>query len=149
VLFSLLGPLKVVDEGREIPLGARKLCALLGLLLLRRGEPVAVDSLAGQLWAGEPPATATNAVRVYVGHVQMRGGMQFALSGTLSSMGCALPYTVGAAVAHPGRQVVCVAGDGAFTMLMGELATLARYDLPVKIGLVRNDELNQVRWELF
>jgi pyruvate dehydrogenase (quinone) len=80
-------------------------------------------------------------------HVHMRAEMQFALSGTLSSMGCALPYAVGAAVAHPGRQVVCVAGDGAFTMLMGELATLARYDLPVKIVLVKNDELNQVRWE--
>jgi pyruvate dehydrogenase (quinone) len=80
-------------------------------------------------------------------HVQMRGEMQFALSGTLSSMGCALPYSVGAAVAYPGRQVVCVAGDGAFTMLMGELATLARYDLPVKIVLVKNNELNQVRWE--
>jgi hypothetical protein len=43
--------------------------------------------------------------------------------------------------------VICVAGDGAFTMLMGELATLARYDLPVKIVLVKNNELNQVRWE--
>ncbi|MDQ3874231.1 MAG: thiamine pyrophosphate-binding protein [Actinomycetota bacterium] len=80
-------------------------------------------------------------------HVQMRADMQFALSGTLSSMGYALPYSVGAAVAYPGRQVICVAGDGAFTMLMGELATLAHYDLPVKIVLVRNDELNQVRWE--
>jgi pyruvate dehydrogenase (quinone) len=80
-------------------------------------------------------------------HVHMRAEMQFALSGTLSSMGCALPYAVGAAIAHPRRQVVCVAGDGAFTMLMGELATLARYDLPVKIVLVKNDELNQVRWE--
>jgi pyruvate dehydrogenase (quinone) len=80
-------------------------------------------------------------------HVQMRGEMQFALSGTLSSMGCALPYSVGASIAYPGRQVVCVAGDGAFTMLMGELATLARYDLPVKVILVKNDELNQVRWE--
>jgi pyruvate dehydrogenase (quinone) len=80
-------------------------------------------------------------------HVHMRGEMQFALSGTLSSMGCALPYAVGAAVAYPGRQVICVAGDGAFTMLMGELATLARYDLPVKIVLVKNNELNQVRWE--
>jgi Thiamine pyrophosphate enzyme, C-terminal TPP binding domain/AAA domain len=80
-------------------------------------------------------------------HVQMRGEMQFALSGTLSSMGCALPYAVGAAVACHGRQVICVAGDGAFTMLMGELATLARYNLPVKIVLVKNNELNQVRWE--
>ena len=80
-------------------------------------------------------------------HVRMGGNMQFSLSGTLSTMGCSLPYSIGAAIAHPGRQVVCVAGDGAFTMLMGELATLVRYKLPVKIILVKNDTLNQVRWE--
>ncbi len=80
-------------------------------------------------------------------HVHMKPSMQFWLSGTLSTMACALPYSVGAAIGHPGKQVVCVAGDGAFTMLMGELATLVRYDLPVKIILVKNNALNQVRWE--
>jgi YVTN family beta-propeller protein len=70
VFFSLLGPLQIVDEGREIPLGAPKQRALLALLLLRHGESVAVDSLAEQLWAGEPPATATKAVRVYVGELR-------------------------------------------------------------------------------
>ena len=56
-------------------------------------------------------------------HIHMKGEMQFSASGTLASMGNGLPYSIGAAVAHPGRQVVCITGDGGLTMLMGELAT--------------------------
>jgi YVTN family beta-propeller protein len=70
VLFSLLGPLQITEEGRELSLGAPKHRALLALLLLHRGASVAVESLAEQLWAGEPPATATKAVRVYVGELR-------------------------------------------------------------------------------
>jgi pyruvate dehydrogenase (quinone) len=81
-------------------------------------------------------------------HVRFRDQMQFLLTGTFSdTMACSLPYAVGAALASPGRQVVCVAGDGAFTMLMGEMATLVRYNLPVKVIVVSNNALNQVRWE--
>ena len=54
-------------------------------------------------------------------YVEMRGAMQFSLSGSLATMANGLPYSIGAAVAYPGRQVVCVVGDGGLTMLMGEL----------------------------
>jgi len=64
--FGLLGPLEITDDGRPIPLGAPKQRALLALLLLRRGEVATVESLAEWLWTGDPPATATKAVRVYV-----------------------------------------------------------------------------------
>jgi DNA-binding SARP family transcriptional activator/ABC-type branched-subunit amino acid transport system substrate-binding protein/DNA-binding beta-propeller fold protein YncE len=67
MFFSLLGPLQVADGDRKIALGAPKHRALLALLLLRRGEPISVESLAEALWAGAPPATGTKAVRVYVG----------------------------------------------------------------------------------
>ncbi|HLI26879.1 MAG TPA: thiamine pyrophosphate-dependent enzyme [Chloroflexota bacterium] len=80
-------------------------------------------------------------------HLRMRGRMQFSLSGTLSTMACSLPYAIGAAIAYPSRQIICVAGDGALTMLMGELATVAYYQLPIKIVVVKNNTLNQVRWE--
>ncbi|MGD9890449.1 MAG: thiamine pyrophosphate-dependent enzyme [Dehalococcoidia bacterium] len=81
-------------------------------------------------------------------HVRFHDQMQFLLTGTfLATMACSLPYAVGAAIAQPGRQVVCVAGDGAFTMLMGEMATLVQYNLPVKVIIVKNNALNQVRWE--
>jgi pyruvate dehydrogenase (quinone) len=80
-------------------------------------------------------------------HIQIKGRMEFSASGTLASMGNGLPYAIGAAVAHPGRQVVCFAGDGGFTMLMGELATLVKYNLPVKVIVVKNNVLGMIKWE--
>ena len=56
-------------------------------------------------------------------HIKMKDQMEFSASGTLATMGNGLPYSLGAGIAHPGRQIVCIAGDGGFTMLMGELAT--------------------------
>jgi pyruvate dehydrogenase (quinone) len=80
-------------------------------------------------------------------HIRIRNEMQFSVSGTLASMACGLPYSIGAATAFPGRQVVCIVGDGGFTMLMGELATLVKYQLPVKIVVFRNDLLGMIKWE--
>ncbi len=80
-------------------------------------------------------------------HIQMKGNMQFSASGTLASMGNGLPYAIGASVAYPGRQVVCFAGDGGFTMLMGELATVVKYNLPVKVIVLKNNVLGMIKWE--
>lgn len=80
-------------------------------------------------------------------HIKIRGTMEFSASGTLATMACSLPYAVGAAVAHPGRQVVCFTGDGGFTMLMGELATIVKYRLPIKIIVVKNNVLGMIKWE--
>ena len=80
-------------------------------------------------------------------HIHIKGEMQFSASGTLASMGNGLPYSIGAAVAHPGRQVVCITGDGGLTMLMGELATLAKYNLPVKVMIMKNNVLGMIKWE--
>jgi pyruvate dehydrogenase (quinone) len=80
-------------------------------------------------------------------HIQIRGNMQFSASGTLASMANGLPYSIGAAMAHPGRQVVCFAGDGGFTMLMGELATVVKYNLPVKVIIIKNNVLGMIKWE--
>ncbi|HKC62704.1 MAG TPA: thiamine pyrophosphate-dependent enzyme [Pyrinomonadaceae bacterium] len=80
-------------------------------------------------------------------YIEMRGQMQFSLSGTLATMANGLPYSIGAAVAYPGRQVVCIVGDGGFTMLMGEVATLVKYKLPVKVIIIKNDVLGMIKWE--
>jgi pyruvate dehydrogenase (quinone) len=80
-------------------------------------------------------------------YIDMRGEMKFSLSGLLATMANGLPYSVGAAVAYPGRQVVCVVGDGGLTMLMGELATLVKYSLDVKVIVIKNDALGQIKWE--
>lgn len=80
-------------------------------------------------------------------YIEMRGKMQFSLSGSLATMANGLPYSIGAAVAYPGRQVVCVVGDGGFTMLMGEMATLVKYKLPVKVIIIKNNVLGEIKWE--
>jgi pyruvate dehydrogenase (quinone) len=73
--------------------------------------------------------------------------MQYSLSGNLATMANGLPYSIGAAVAYPGRQVVAFVGDGGFTMLMGEIATLVKYNLPVKVVIIKNNTLGQIKWE--
>jgi pyruvate dehydrogenase (quinone) len=80
-------------------------------------------------------------------YIEMRDEMQFSLSGTLATMANGLPYSIGAAVAYPGRQVVCIVGDGGFTMLMGEVATLVKYNLPVKVIIIKNNVLGMIKWE--
>jgi pyruvate dehydrogenase (quinone) len=80
-------------------------------------------------------------------YIDIRGDMKFSLSGTLATMANGLAYSIGAAVAYPGRQVVCIVGDGGFTMLMGEMATLVKYKLPVKVIIIKNNALGQIKWE--
>jgi pyruvate dehydrogenase (quinone)/pyruvate oxidase len=80
-------------------------------------------------------------------HVTMRGNMMFSCSGNLATMACGVPYAMAAAIAYPGRQVVAIVGDGAFTMLLGELATCVKYDLDVKIVVIKNNSLGQIKWE--
>jgi pyruvate dehydrogenase (quinone) len=80
-------------------------------------------------------------------HIRMRGTMEFSLSGTLATMANGLPYSIGAAIAWPDRQVVAIVGDGGFTMLMGEVATLVKYQLPVKVIIFKNNVLGMIKWE--
>jgi pyruvate dehydrogenase (quinone) len=80
-------------------------------------------------------------------HLKMRGDMMFSCSGNLATMACGLPYAIAAAVAYPERQVVAFVGDGGLTMLMGELATCAKYKLNVKIVVIKNNALGQIKWE--
>jgi pyruvate dehydrogenase (quinone) len=80
-------------------------------------------------------------------YINIRDDMDFSLSGTLATMANGLPYSIGAAVAYPDRQVVCIVGDGGFTMLMGEVATLVKYDLPVKVIIIKNNVLGMIKWE--
>jgi acetolactate synthase-1/2/3 large subunit len=69
-------------------------------------------------------------------------------SGGLGTMGFGLPAAIGAKLSRPDDQVVCVSGDGSIMMNIQELATLKRYDIPVKIVLLDNGMLGMVRqWQ--
>jgi acetolactate synthase-1/2/3 large subunit len=68
-------------------------------------------------------------------------------SGGAGTMGYALPAAMGAAVAL-GKTVVAIAGDGSSQMTIQELATLRKYDIPVKFAIINNGYLGMVRqWQ--
>lgn len=80
-------------------------------------------------------------------HINIRKGMKFSLSGTLSSMANGLPYAIAAQIAFPERQSVAFVGDAGLTMLMGEFATAVQYNLPIKVIVIKNNTLGMIRWE--
>lgn len=79
--------------------------------------------------------------------IKARRGQFFSVSGTLASMACSLPYTIAAQVAYPDRQCVAFVGDGGFSMLMAEFATAVKYKLPIKVIVIKNNTLGQIKWE--
>ena len=70
---------------------------------------------------------------------------QWLTSGGLGTMGFGLPAAIGAAIACPGRTVVCFSGDGSLLMNVQELATAAEEGVDVKIILLNNAQLGLVR----
>ena len=80
-------------------------------------------------------------------YINIRKGMKFSVSGTLSSMANGLPYAIAAQIAFPERQSVAFVGDAGLTMLMGEFATAVQYDLPIKVIVIKNNTLGMIRWE--
>jgi pyruvate dehydrogenase (quinone)/pyruvate oxidase len=80
-------------------------------------------------------------------YINIRKGMKFSVSGTLSSMANGLPYAIAAQIAFPERQSVAFVGDAGLTMLMGDFATAIQYDLPIKVIVIKNNTLGMIRWE--
>jgi pyruvate dehydrogenase (quinone) len=80
-------------------------------------------------------------------HIQLRAGQQFGVSGALASMACGLPYAIAAGIAFPGRPVCAVVGDGGLAMQLGEFSTAVRYQIPLKVLVIKNNMLNQIAWE--
>ncbi len=89
----------------------------------------------------------------YARNLSFRRGMMGSVSGTLATMGCAVPYAIAAKFAHPDRPVIALAGDGAMQMNgLAELITIAKYrsrwDDPRLIVMVLNNrDLAYVTWE--
>ncbi|MBT0769414.1 thiamine pyrophosphate-requiring protein [Kineosporia sp. J2-2] len=90
----------------------------------------------------------------YARCVELTGEMRGSLSGTLATMGAAVPYGIGAKFGQPHRPVVAFEGDGAMQMNgLAELLTVARYwkqwaDPRFVTVVLHNNDLTQVTWEL-
>ncbi|WP_267740458.1 thiamine pyrophosphate-dependent enzyme [Myroides injenensis] len=64
------------------------------------------------------------------------------------SMANAMPMSIGAQLSHPERQVIAMCGDGGLSMLLGDLATISQYKLPVKLFVYNNRSLGMVKLEM-
>ncbi|AIM36615.1 pyruvate dehydrogenase [Sphingobacterium sp. ML3W] len=64
------------------------------------------------------------------------------------SMANAMPMAIGAALSHPERQIIAMCGDGGLSMLLGDLATINQYQLPIKIIVFNNRSLGMVKLEM-
>jgi acetolactate synthase-1/2/3 large subunit len=69
-------------------------------------------------------------------------------SSGLGTMGFGLPAAIGAKVANPNQDVVCISGDSSFQMSIQELGTISQYDLGITIVIVNNGWQGMVRqWQ--
>lgn len=100
---------------------------------LERDAIIACDSGAVTVW--------------WARQVKAQRDQTFIVSGTLASMANALPYAIAAQLAHPERQTVAFVGDGGFSMLMVELITAVKYQLPIKIVVLKNNTLGMIKME--
>jgi pyruvate dehydrogenase (quinone) len=80
-------------------------------------------------------------------HVMLQPGHDFAVSGLLASMASGLPYAIAAGLAFPDRPVFAVVGDGGLAMQLGEFATAVQHRLNLKLLVIRNGTLGQIKWE--
>ena len=84
---------------------------------------------------------------VWARYMKAKKGQMHSCSGNLATMACGMPYAIAAQVAFPDKQVIGVVGDGGFTMLMGEIITAVAYKLPIKLVIIKNNTLGQIKWE--
>lgn len=121
-------------------------------------NPVNPERVVREL-SGRLPADAQVSIDVgscvywYARQLVLPPGVPAHLSGTLASMGCAIPYGIAAKLAHPDRPLVALSGDGAMQMAgIAELVTVAHrwrqwQDPRFVVCVFNNRELAEVTWE--
>ncbi|MDB4999756.1 MAG: pyruvate dehydrogenase [Mucilaginibacter sp.] len=113
-------------------------------------HPEYVSSLIDELAADDAIFTVDTGMSCVWGsrYINATGKRKMIGSFNHGSMANAMPQAIGAALAMPGRQVIALCGDGGLSMLLGDLATITQYNLPVKIIVFNNRSLGMVKLEM-
>ena len=80
-------------------------------------------------------------------NLMLRSGQRLTGTGMMASMAPGLPFAIAGQLAYPDRQSVAIVGDGGFAMLMAEMTTAVQHNLPVKIIVLKNNSLAEVKFE--
>lgn len=98
--------------------------------LLPENPVVAVDVGQNQCWAAQSLVLKGHKGRILIG-------------GGYGTMGCGLPYAIGASISN-NALTYCISGDGGFQMNIQELETVRREQLPIKIFILNNKVLGKI-----
>jgi pyruvate dehydrogenase (quinone) len=79
-------------------------------------------------------------------NLMLRSGQRLTGTGMMASMAPGLPFAIAGQLAYPDRQSVAIVGDGGFAMLMAEMTTAVQHNLPVKIIVLKNNSLAEVKF---
>lgn len=71
-------------------------------------------------------------------YLKLNGKQRFIWSWHLGSLACSIGYSIGCQLVDRKRQVIVLTGDGGFDMLIGDFATLVKYNIPVTIFVFNN-----------
>ena len=99
--------------------------------LLPENPIVAIDIGQAQCWSAQSLTLKGQNGRILIG-------------GSYGSMGCGVPYAIGATLAERKKKVFCITGDGGLQMNIQELQTIASEKLPIKIFVVNNRALGKI-----
>jgi pyruvate oxidase len=77
----------------------------------------------------------------------MKKTQKMIMSGNLASMGFGLPAALTAQLIYPDNQVICITGDGGFSMVMADFLTAVKYQLPIKVFIFNNQQLGMIMQE--
>lgn len=77
----------------------------------------------------------------------MKNTQKIVMSGYLATMGFGLPAALVSQIINPGKEVICISGDGGFAMVMGDFLTAVKYKLPIKVFIFNNHELGMIMAE--
>ena len=142
VEFRILGPLEVLVDGQQVPLGGARQRAVLAILLLHRGEVVSVDRVVDELWGERPPDTATKTVQVYVSRLRKALG-----EGVLVTRGGGYALEVGADQVDADR-FARLAREGREALERGDAQAAAEH-LSAALDLWRGQPLADFAYESF
>jgi pyruvate dehydrogenase (quinone) len=80
-------------------------------------------------------------------NLMLRPGQRLTGTGMMASMAPGLPFAIAGSLAYPDRRSVAIVGDGGFAILMAEMTTAVQHKLPIKIIVLKNDSLAEVKFE--
>ncbi|HVD59176.1 MAG TPA: BTAD domain-containing putative transcriptional regulator, partial [Thermoleophilaceae bacterium] len=141
--FRILGPVEAIEPDDRIVAVSGQPLRLLGLLLVRRGEPVGADSAIDALWGEELPANPANALQVVVSRLRAAvGGETIAWNGGGYALALDGPEAVDA------DRFVRLAGEGTAALERGDAAGAAQA-LHMAMALWRGPALHELRYESF